>query len=160
VADTTTFEATIEQTQPMTVALQAFEGSYDLIPQGFQRLYGWIGPRGHSVTGPPMGVYLTSPPTPDAPARFEVWVPIEDAATVFGPDESGLGIRQVDAMDVARTRHVGPYDQIGRTYAKLQQWIADHKYEIAGPPMEIYLSPPDTPPEKITTEILIPVHEK
>jgi effector-binding domain-containing protein len=30
-------------------------------------------------------------------------------------------------------------------------WIGTHDLSVAGPPREVYLSPPDTPPDKIRT---------
>lgn len=160
-AETSTFEATIERTQPLTVAFQQLHGSYDEIPKGFQRLYGWAGPRGHDITGPPMATYLSPPDTPPEHSLFETWVPIEDGPTVFGPDESGLGIKAVPAMDVAKTDYTGPYDGVGEVYGRLMSWIAEHDYAVAGPPIEIYLnSPREVSPEQLRTQILVPIQEK
>ena len=38
-------------------------------------------------------------------------------------------------------------------------WPAEHGYAIAGPPREVYLSEPETPPEQIRTIVELPVEE-
>jgi hypothetical protein len=44
---------------------------------------------------------------------------------------------------VAQILHFGPYDQEGPTIERLQRFIEDNGYEIAGPHEEEYLSRPD-----------------
>lgn len=157
--ETATFETTVQRTQPFTVAFQQMEGSYDDIPAALRRLFGWAEPRGHQITGMPMTVYLSGTEVPEAEAKYEVWLPIEDGATQFGPDESGLGIKPVDEMDVAVARHVGPYRTIGQTYRGMRSWMRDRGYTFGGPPMEAYLNgPADVASEdEYVTEIMIPV---
>jgi effector-binding domain-containing protein len=54
---------------------------------------------------------------------------------------------------------VGPYDTIGSSYAELLAWPGEHGYAMAGPPREVYLSEPETPPEQIRTIVELPVVE-
>jgi hypothetical protein len=44
---------------------------------------------------------------------------------------------------VAQILHLGPYDQEEPTVARLQQFIAENGYEVAGPHEEEYLTTPD-----------------
>jgi hypothetical protein len=44
---------------------------------------------------------------------------------------------------VAQILHLGPYDQEQETTERLQRFITDNGYEIAGPHEEEYLSKPD-----------------
>jgi effector-binding domain-containing protein len=57
----------------------------------------------------------------------------------------------------ASTLHVGPYDTLGQAYDGLDAWLADHGYAKAGPPREVYLSEPSTPPAATRTVIEVPV---
>jgi hypothetical protein len=44
---------------------------------------------------------------------------------------------------VAQILHLGPYDQETETIERLQQFIAENGYKIAGPHEEEYQSKPD-----------------
>jgi DNA gyrase inhibitor GyrI len=49
---------------------------------------------------------------------------------------------------------MGPYDQVAPTYEKLYKWIAENKYEPAGPMIEWYLSDPSqVKPESLQAKI-------
>ena len=53
--------------------------------------------------------------------------------------------------------HVGPYDTIKVGYETVPAWLAAHDLPVTGPPREVYLSEPDTPPEQVKTIIEFPV---
>lgn len=58
----------------------------------------------------------------------------------------------------AQTLHVGPYDQVSRTYDLLQEELADLALVPDGRFHEIYLSDPSrTAPEKLRTIVRVPV---
>lgn len=58
----------------------------------------------------------------------------------------------------AQTLHVGPYDQVGRTYDLLQEELSDLALVPDGRFHEIYLSDPSrTAPEKLRTIVRVPV---
>jgi effector-binding domain-containing protein len=46
------------------------------------------------------------------------------------------------AMTVARTVHVGPYEQLGAAYMATWNWIRSRGCELAGPVRERYLNGP------------------
>lgn len=65
---------------------------------------------------------------------------------------------QDDGGYVALTAvHVGPFSDISRAYESLEEFIRIHGYASAGAPVEFYLTPPDTPPERQKAEIVWPV---
>ncbi len=155
-------EVTVKKTEPMTVAFVSMKGPYSLIGETFGKLYGWIGEKGYVPTGPPVGVYFNAPgQVPDEELLWELRSPIAGDVAPGGPDERGLGIKKVEAAEVAATMHKGPYDQVGATYGALAGWIAENGYEIVGPSEEVYLSDPGkTAPEELLTEIHFPVKKR
>ncbi len=62
------------------------------------------------------------------------------------------------AVRAARTVHIGPYMDIGKTYQTLERWIRDHGHEPADNMWESYLNDPaEVLPEKLMTEIFWPI---
>ncbi|MCK5653581.1 MAG: GyrI-like domain-containing protein [Dehalococcoidia bacterium] len=155
-------EVTVKKTEPMTVAFVSMKGPYSLIGETFGKLYGLIGEKGYVPAGPPVGVYFNAPgQVPDEELLWELRSPIAGDVAPGGPDERGLGIKKVEATEVAATMHKGPYDQAGATYSALAGWIAENGYEIVGPSEEVYLSDPGkTAPEELLTEIRFPVKKR
>jgi effector-binding domain-containing protein len=152
-------EPKIKQTAPQTVAFITMRGSYDQTPAGYGRLYEWVTRRRLTPAGMPAAVYLTVPSAaPGVEAIWELWAPVAPDAEAAEPDESGVGIKQIQPMMVASVVYTGPYDGVGPTYEAMWAWIRANGYVPAGPPMEVYHSDPeDTPPEESVTEILMPV---
>jgi AraC family transcriptional regulator len=76
--------------------------------------------------------------------------------------EGDVGIQQVGGGDYAVTTHYGPYNQLGDTYARLcGQWLPSSGRELRwAPSLEFYRnSPHDTPPEKLVTDIFMPLED-
>ncbi len=155
-------EVTVKKTEPMTVAFVSMKGPYSLIGETFGKLYGLIGEKGYVPAGPPVGVYFNAPgQVPDEELLWELRSPIAGDIAPGGPDERGLGIKKVEAAEVAATMHKGPYDQEGATYGALAGWIAENGYEIVGPSEEVYLSDPGkTAPDELLTEVRFPVKKR
>ena len=57
--------------------------------------------------------------------------------------------------------HKGPYNQMGRSYAKVLKWIKERNYKVVLPTREVYLKGPGMifrgNPRNYVTEIQIPV---
>jgi effector-binding domain-containing protein len=72
---------------------------------------------------------------------------------------SRIKTRVLPAMTVARTVHVGSYEQLGDAYAALTDWIKGHGFEVAGPVEERYLNGPGdhVPSSEYQTEIEMPI---
>lgn len=151
--------ASLMTTRPATVAYLPMHGPYTQIPDGFGRLYGWIEAHGYKATGMPTAVYFNIPADENASdAVWELQAPVEEDLAETPPDESGIGVRGVPAMDVISAVHKGPYDSVLPTYQALWVWIEDNGYEPCGPPMERYLNDPgEEHPDEYLTEILMPV---
>ncbi len=152
--------AGVKRAEPVTVAFLTMRGAYGQIPEGFDRLYGYVSAQGLIPAGPPQAVYLTPPELPETDAEWELWAPVAGPVDPCGPDEHGLGVRDVPERTVAWVMHMGPYESIGPTYEGLARWIADNGHAVVGPPEEIYLSDPDeVPPEEYLTEVRFPIDD-
>ena len=85
---------------------------------GFGELVGRLGLLGVRPAGHPFVIYHALGP---AHIEAEVCVPIAEAASAAGRIES----RELAAMTVARTLHVGPYEDLGAAYRALTERIPD-----------------------------------
>lgn len=151
-------EVTIRQNPPLRVAFVRHVGPYNEVGQTWQKLMMWAGPRG--LCGPNLrclGLCHDDPEiTPPDKIRY-------DACFVVGDDvqaEGEVGIQTVAGGDYAVTVHHGPYEKLIETYARLcGEWLPQSGRELASAPgYEIYLNNPQmTPPEKLATEIHMPL---
>ncbi|HEY6012367.1 MAG TPA: GyrI-like domain-containing protein [Candidatus Limnocylindrales bacterium] len=118
----------------------------------FAELFGRLGLLGVPPAGHPFVIYHAFGPIEmDA----EVCVPIAGPATATGR----IGSRQIPAATVARTLHVGPYEELGAAYRALTEWIEGNGFEASGPVQERYLNGPGegVAPADFRTEVEIPV---
>lgn len=75
--------------------------------------------------------------------------PDKDAPVRIGQTPEGLTVIAV---------HVGPYQDLASTHAKVDAFIAAHGLQGAGPTWEQYVSDPaTTPPEQLLTRVCVPV---
>ena len=107
------------------------------------------------MMGPPLCHYTAYD---GATTRFEVGFPYrpEDADRLRA---AGLTLGTTRAGKVMKATHVGPYDTVVETYDAMQADMAARKLVGADDMWEVYMSPPETPPDKIVTEVMWPVTE-
>jgi effector-binding domain-containing protein len=120
--------------------------------------YAALMPAGVMPAGPCFAVYHD----PDFnPEEFDVEVafPVAGNATEAPQTPGGrsFGYRVVPGGKAAVAVHHGPYSTIDQAYAALGTWLESTDLKMAGPPQEVYLTPPDDPSDPIT-EIRWPVH--
>ena len=152
----------VENTKPMTVAYISKQGSLDQIPDTFARLYSWIDQQGYRPYGPAIAVYHTIPgQVPDDQLLWELRSALSGNVAECEPDEHGLGVKQVGAVQVAAARHKGPYETIEETFNVLMDWLSKNDYEISGPFEELYYNnPEETSSEEPLTEIRFQIRKK
>ncbi len=134
---------------PVTLA-----GIGSAIGGAFGEVYGYLGVRGAVPEGPPFVIYHGAPASVE-PFEIEICAPVP--VPVEPP--AGWQAQELPAGLFATLLHVGPYDTIGAAYAELMAWPGEHGLAVAGPPREVYLSEPETPPEQIRTIVELPVVE-
>jgi effector-binding domain-containing protein len=135
-------------------ALVTLSGIGNVIGTSFQEVYGALAAHGMSPAGPPFVIYHG---TPEGGTPFE----IEVCAPVVRGDGAPAGwqVRELPAGTIASLVHAGPYETLGTAYDAIEAWIQAHGFAVAGPPREIYLSEPGTPPEQVQTVVEFPVAE-
>ncbi len=105
-----------------------------------------------------IALYLNAPgQVPEAELKWRIGIPIAKEAQPVAPLQKDV----FDHPQVAFALHVGPYEKIGETYAKISAFIDQNGWRMSGPAMEMYLdNPEETPADKLRTEISIPVVKK
>ena len=122
------------------------------LKEAFPELFRRLGILGVSPAGPPFVIYHAFG-TEDVDA--EVCVPVDQAVSATGTIQS----RVLPEVTVARTLHVGRYEDLGIAYAALSDWIRRNGFEAAGPFQERYLDGPgdNVAPSEYRTEIEMPI---
>ncbi len=153
------FAAEMKTTEPMTVASIAKMGPYNEVGPVFATLTQWVADAKVTPAGPMMGIYLDDPAKvrPES-LRCEVCIPVP--AGTKADAKSGVVIKDLAPMTLATAMHVGAPEKVSETYAKLNAWIGTSNYEVAGPSVEMYLSPAGTAPESTRTQVGLVVKEK
>ncbi len=135
-------------------------GTYKLIPELLLKVYEYTVKKKMVITGPP--VFICHEISPEAvmeanekgTAVVEVVWPV--SSTVKGTKE--MKVYELPVGKMANTIHYGPYESCESTYLKLFAWIKEKGLMISGPIREVYPNDPrEVPPEKIITEIFVPV---
>ena len=144
-------EAALVVSKRLPVTLADIGGT---IGTQFGVVYGYLGAHGAVPNGPPFIIYHGSPESGE-PFDIEICAPV----VVAVEPPAGWQLQELPAGEFATLLHVGPYDTIGAAYTVMMAWPAEHGYTIAGPPREVYLSEPDTPPDQIRTIVELPVVE-
>jgi effector-binding domain-containing protein len=154
--------APVKTTKPAIMAYIQIKGPHSQIPQTFRKLYDWISKKEYKPTGPATVVYLSTPgQVPGNQSVWELRSRLSGDVEIINPDEQGLGIKGVEAFQVASILHKGQYEKIEQTYNSLKNWINKNNYEITGPYEESYFnSPEQVPPGELLTEIRFPVRKK
>jgi AraC family transcriptional regulator len=109
-------------------------------------------------TGAMFGVYYNAPDqvSPEK-LDWEIGFPVSNVNP-----QAPLQAKVWEHSQVAKTVHVGPYENTGETYEKVFAWMTQNGYEQTGPVMERYLTMPgpDVDPQGLRAEIWIPVKKK
>ena len=113
--------------------------------------------KGIHPVSPPMTIFHDPEFKPND-LDVETVLPVDKAVTESIPldDDHELSVRVLEAIEAATIIHKGSYDDFPQTYATLGTWIENNGYQVAGPPREIYLSPPSEE-EFAVTEIQYPI---
>lgn len=148
------FTAQIKNIDAMPVASISRMGPYSGAGEVVKTLMAWVTQAKVQPAGAPFGVYLDDPTAvkPES-LRYEVGIAVPAGTKV--DKNAGVEVKPMGPMTVAATMHVGAYDKVSETYAKLAKWVADNKYIVAGPGIEFYLSPENTPIESLKTEVCL-----
>jgi len=149
------FVAQTEVVPAMKVASIAKMGPYSEVGKCMTDLMGLVQKEKLDVVGVPFGMYYDNPATvkPES-TRFEVCVQVAPATPNKTDKKTGFAVKDLPEMTVATTSYMGPYEKVAPTYEKLGKWVAENKYQPAGPAMEWYLSDPSqVKPESLQAKV-------
>lgn len=133
-------------------------GPYAAIGPVFGRLFDWAGRQG-LLAGPfeAVGIPHDDPDvTPPEKIRCDAALLLPKLVQASGE----VKCMRLPERDYAVVRHTGPYDRLSDTYAWLcGVWLPRSGREAASaPPLEFYRNyPPQTPPERLITDIHLPL---
>jgi len=143
---------TEKQLDAVLIAGIRMKGRYSDCGKGFARLGRNFG---RLICGKPLLLHYDSEYREDD-ADFEACLPIRQVKSV-----EGTTVRELPGVRCVALVHKGPYDQMGRSYAKVLKWIKERNYKVALPTREVYLKGPGMifrgNPKNYVTEIQIPV---
>jgi DNA-binding transcriptional MerR regulator/effector-binding domain-containing protein len=139
-------------TAPLTVASIRMKGRYSDCCTAFGR----IGKRfGRFIRGKPLLLHHDAEYREDD-ADFEVCLPVNG-----GQPADGIGVQELPAARCVTLLHKGPYEELGRSYAKVLEYVRTRGCEIVPPTREVYHKGPGMifrgNPRNYLTEIQIPV---
>jgi len=149
----------IQGQSPITYAGLECTGSYSQISAKIGDFMGAFFGQGLAPAGGVFTIYFNGPGpgVSEADLKWVIGMPISPASSPAAPLVKG----EYNYPKVAFCLHVGPYEKVGETYAKITAYIDQNGWKSAGPAMETYLdNPQEVAPEKLRTEIIIPVEKK
>ena len=137
---------------PLLVAGLRMKGEYSDCGAGFARLGKAVG---RHICGKALCLYYDGEYR-DGDADFEPCFPIRKEIAA-----DGVAVRTLPGGRCLTLIHRGPYDQLGRSYAKILQQADDQKLKITLPTREVYVKGPGLifrgNPKNYLTEIQLPV---
>jgi DNA-binding transcriptional MerR regulator len=137
---------------PMLVAGIRMKGRYNECGKGFARLGRGFG---RLICGKPLLLHYDTEYR-EEDAEFEACLPIRQRKSV-----EGASVRELPGVRCVTLVHKGPYQQMGRSYAKVFEWIKARNYKVVLPTREVYIKGPGVifkgNPKNYVTEIQIPV---
>lgn len=105
---------------------------------------------GDQIAGPPFAAYHGV-----SPDRIDVEALLPLRSTV--PARGRVRATTLAGGPAVQIRHIGPYEELGATYASIGRWLASHRRAAAGPVREIYLSEPSVPATERVTLVVQPL---
>jgi DNA-binding transcriptional MerR regulator len=143
-----------KELEEVEVAGMRWKGRYADTGKALQQLARLAG---RHIRGKPMNLYY------DAEYKEED-ADIESCYPVAGMKQSGaLALHRLPAGRCAYLVHKGPYDQLGRSYAKIMDYVQKRNYETLSPVREVYIKGPGMifrgNPKRYLTEIQIMISQ-
>lgn len=136
--------------EPLLVAGIRTKGKYCDCGEAFARIGRSLG---RFICGKPLLLHYDTEYR-EEDADFEACMPVRQRKEV-----DGLSVREIPGGRCVSLVHHGPYDQLGRSYARIFECINDQKYKVILPTREVYLKGPGTilkgNPKNYITEIQI-----
>jgi DNA-binding transcriptional MerR regulator/effector-binding domain-containing protein len=145
-----TFEVEEKVLEPVLVAGVRFTGCYGDCGKYFAKIGRALG---RHISGKPLNLYYDGEYR-EKDADIEACMPIRKRV-----EAEGISVRELPGGRCVSLVHQGPYDQLGRSYAKILDYVNQKGYNTILPSREVYLKGPGMifkgNPKKYLTEIQI-----
>ena len=114
---------------------------------------------GAAPVGPPMSAYFTW--DPEGSMSFTCGPTVAGDTTAAAPEGEALGVRTAGGCKCVTVVHVGPYEDLMKTYNATFEWVEAKGYENRMPVVEVYENDPkEVEPAKLRTKLCIPIVPK
>ena len=154
-AQTVTYSIEEKPLGPMLIAAIRMRGHYSECGKAFGRIARHFG---RHLAGPPFLLHYDTEYR-ENDANFEACFPVRQRKAV-----DGIEVRELPAATCVSLVHKGPYDDMGRSYAKVFDYLNEKGYQAETPTREVYLKGPGMifkgNPKRYLTEIQIPLKAK
>ena len=150
------YEVTLDEQAALPTLVVRTRTSVHNLPSALGQAYGavasYLGGLGQAPAGPPFSAYYNADMED---LDVEIGFPVAQA---LPGDGATVQAGRMQGGTVAMCLHVGPYSRIGTAYEALTAWMAENRYEVAGPAYEIYLNDPgETPHSELQTQVVFQV---
>jgi effector-binding domain-containing protein len=148
-------DVSLKTIEPFAYFCMPVKGSYSQIQEAIGKLMLEIQTQNAMPTGPLMGIFYNSPEEVESSAlEWEIGFPVSPSQAIQPP----LVLKEWKFTQVAVSMHKGPYADVGKTIAKINDWMAANGWAPAGPMLERYLdmNPAEMKPEDLRTEVWFP----
>jgi len=88
------------------------------------------------ICGPALGLFYDEEYKEDN-ADFEVCLPVRE-----GKEIEGIAVRSLEGGHCVSLIHKGPFEELGRSYGKIFNYLQEKKYHPLSPSREVYLKGP------------------
>ena len=149
-----TFEVEEKVLEPMLIAGVRMKGKYSDCGKGFAKIGKALG---RYLCGKPLNLYYDGEYR-EEDADLEACIPVRKQVEV-----EGISVRELPGGKCVALLHQGPWDELGRSYTKILDYVKQKGYETLLPTREVYLKGPGMifrgNPKKYLTEIQILIRE-
>ena len=147
--------ASVKEVSPFSYCCIPHKGPFTEIEGVVVQLMHAVQEQKIAPAGSLIGVYYNSPDmVKPEELMWEMGFPVSAQVEVKAPLEK----KEWKFTHVVSAIHKGPYEEAGKTYSKMFEWMQANKLTQAGPVMERFLTmqTPDTKPEDLRAELWIP----
>ncbi len=138
--------------EPLLIAAIRVQGRYAECGAAFGRIARHFG---RSLAGPPFLLHYDAE-YHETDASFDACFPIRQRKQI-----EGIEVRELPGGLCVALVHRGPYDEMGRSYARVFDYLNEKGYEVEMPTREVYLKGPGMifkgNPKRYLTEIQVPI---
>ena len=148
----------IKEGESFRYAYMEFGGSFDQMEKSIQKFMGEFFKQGLAPAGPFLGVYFNDPrKVKPEELKWSLGFPVSKDVKVEAP----LKKAEFKHKTVAVYLHIGPYENMEKSYDKIFKYAEDNGYKILWPTYDKYLNNTmQVKPEELKTEVIVPVEKK